>query len=198
MRVNNEVNNQVIDAWVEVLNFEEKYRSPNSPYRLFCRTNVIIDWMLNKEGVDPKQRLEKFTTNMSGKMGANNNLKAFDMVFFPILEFSHYYLLVFELKNPTISVINNFHESIPLVGMKDSADYYMKDSPCKVKQIFVKFLERIKHPKTDEIHATQIQKVHRPWATKTNAVDCGILMMRHMEKFMGSREQFNCGFSTNG
>ncbi|KAD0111626.1 hypothetical protein E3N88_44776 [Mikania micrantha] len=187
--VNNEVNNQVIDAWVEVLNFEEKYRSPNSPYRLFCRTNVIIDWILNKEGVDPKQRLEKFTTNMSGMIGSNNNLKAFDMVFFPILEFSHYYLLVFELKNPAISVIDNFHESIPLVGVKDNVDYYRKDSPYKV---------RIKHPKTDEILATQIQKLHIPWATKTNDVDCEVFMMRHMERFMGSWVQFNYGFSTNG
>ncbi|KAL8226770.1 hypothetical protein R6Q57_016602 [Mikania cordata] len=66
------------------------------------------------------------------------------------------------------------------------------------KQIFVEFLERIKHPKIDEIHATQIQKLHIPWATKTNAVDCGIFMMRHMEKFMGRREQFNYGFLTNG
>ncbi|KAD3336799.1 hypothetical protein E3N88_32318 [Mikania micrantha] len=104
--------------------------------------------MLNQDGVDPKQRLEKFTTNMSEITGANNNLKVFDIVFFPILEFSHYYLLVFELKNSAISVIDNFHESIPLVGVKGSADYYLKDSLYKV--------------------------------------------------FMGSWEQFNCGFSTNG
>ncbi|KAL8251082.1 hypothetical protein R6Q59_034775 [Mikania micrantha] len=31
------INNQVIDAWVEVSNFEEKYRSPNSPCTLFLR-----------------------------------------------------------------------------------------------------------------------------------------------------------------
>ncbi|KAL8224288.1 hypothetical protein R6Q57_019763 [Mikania cordata] len=65
------------------------------------------------------------------------------------------------------------------------------------KEIFVRYLERIKHAKTDEIHATKIQKVQIPWATKTNAVDCGVFMMRHMDKFMGIREQFNRGFSTN-
>ncbi|KAL8255145.1 hypothetical protein R6Q59_033366 [Mikania micrantha] len=130
------VNNHVIDAWVEVLNFEGKYRSPNSPYRLFCRSNVIIDWMLNQDDVDPKQRLDKFSTNMNGviagvvkEMGDakdkpdTNNLKMFDMVFFPILEFNDYYLLVFELKNCMILVIDNFDESIPPVGVKDSADY---------------------------------------------------------------------------
>ncbi|KAL8260976.1 hypothetical protein R6Q59_025025 [Mikania micrantha] len=139
------VNNQVIDAWVEVLNFEEKYRSPNSPYRLFCRSNVIIDWLLNQNDVDPNQRVDKFATNRNGviagvvkEMGFAkdkpdiNNLKMFDMVFFPILEFNHYYLLVFELENCAILVIDNFHESIPLVGVKDSADYYLKDSPYKV------------------------------------------------------------------
>ncbi|KAD7480208.1 hypothetical protein E3N88_03344 [Mikania micrantha] len=205
------VNNQVIDAWVEVLNFEEKYRSPNSPYRLFCGSNVIIDWMLNQDDVDPNQRVDKFATNMNGVIARVikespfakdkadvNNLKMFDMVLFPILEFNHYYLLVFELKNCAISVIDNFHESIPLVGVKDSADYYLKDSPYKVKEMFVRYLEKIKHAKTDEIHATKIQKVQIPWATKTNAVDCRVFLMRHMEKFMGIHEQFNCGFSTNG
>ncbi|KAD3641993.1 hypothetical protein E3N88_31217 [Mikania micrantha] len=205
------VSNQVIDAWVEVLNFEEKYRSPSSPYRLFCGSNVIIDWMLYQDDVDPNQRVDKFSTNMNGVIAGVtndipfakdkadvNNLKMFDMVFFPILEFNHYYLLVFELKNCAISVIDNFHESIPLVGVKDSADFYLKDSPYKVKEMFVRYLEKIKHAKTDEIHATKIQKVQIPWATKTNAVDCGVFLMRHMEKFMGIHEPFNCGFSTNG
>ncbi|KAL8255146.1 hypothetical protein R6Q59_033367 [Mikania micrantha] len=67
--------------------------------------------------------------------------------------------------------------------------------PLSQKEIFVHYLERIKHAKTDEIHAANIQKVQIPWATKTNAVDCGVFLM---EKFMGIREQFNCGFSTNG
>ncbi|KAL8266088.1 hypothetical protein R6Q59_003432 [Mikania micrantha] len=167
--------------------------------------------MLNQDDVDPNQRVDKFATNMNGVIAGVikeiafpkdkpdiNNLKMFDMVLFPILEFNHYYLLVFELKNCAISVIDNFHESIPLVGVKDSADYYLKDSPYKVKEIFVRYLERIKHVKTDEIHATKIKKVQIPWATKTNAVDCGVFLMRHMEKFMGIREQFNCVFSTNG
>ncbi|KAL8227233.1 hypothetical protein R6Q57_017065, partial [Mikania cordata] len=66
------------------------------------------------------------------------------------------------------------------------------------KDVFVQYLIQIQHPKTDEIHATPVQKLHIPWATKTNTVDCVVFVMRHMEKFMGMREQFNCGFSTNG
>ncbi|KAD2805842.1 hypothetical protein E3N88_39219 [Mikania micrantha] len=197
---NNEVNNQIIDAWAEVLNFEEKYRSTGSPHRLFCGTNAIPGWVLNQEGVNHQERFDKFSTNMDDLIKGDlklSDLKLFDMVFFPVLEFNHYYLIVFELRNSAISVIDNFHESIPLVGLRDNKDYYFKDSPYKVKDVFVQYLKQIQHQKTDKIHASPVQKLHILWATKTNAVDCAIFVMRHMEKFMGMREQFNCGFLTN-
>ncbi|KAL8237745.1 hypothetical protein R6Q59_018826 [Mikania micrantha] len=158
-------------------------------------------WVLNQEGISHQERLDKFSTNMDGLIKGDlklSDLKLFHMVFFPVLEFNHYYLIVFELKNFAISVIDNFHESIPLVGLQDNTDYYLKDSPYKVKDVFVQYMKQIRHPKTDDIHATPIQKLHLPWATKTNAVACAVFVMRHMEKFMGLREQFNCGFSTNG
>ncbi|KAD4981750.1 hypothetical protein E3N88_18421 [Mikania micrantha] len=107
LRPDNEVNNQIIDAWAEVLNLEEKYRSTGSSRRLFCGTSAI-------------------------------------------------------------------------------------------KDVFVQYMKQIQHPKTDDIHATPVQKLHLPWATKTNTVDCAVFVMRHMERFMGLREQFNYGFSTNG
>ncbi|KAL8223197.1 hypothetical protein R6Q57_020596 [Mikania cordata] len=66
------------------------------------------------------------------------------------------------------------------------------------KDVFVQYLKQIQHPNTDDIHATPVQKLHIPWATKTNVAYCTVFVMRHMEKFMGMREQFNCGFSTNG
>ncbi|KAL8241590.1 hypothetical protein R6Q59_011892 [Mikania micrantha] len=169
------------------------------PCWLFCGTSAIPGWVLNQEGINHQERLDKFSTNMDGLIKGDlklADLKLFDMVFFPVLEFNHYYLIVFELKNYAISVIDNFHESIPLVGLRDNA--YLKDSPYKVKDVFFQYLKQIQHPKTDDIHATPVQKLHIPWATKTNVVDCAVFVKRHMEKFMGLQEQFNCGFSTNG
>ncbi|KAD6454624.1 hypothetical protein E3N88_09330 [Mikania micrantha] len=64
------------------------------------------------------------------------------------------------------------------------------------KDVFVQYLKQI--PKQMKSMLVQFKKLHIPWATKTNAVDCATFVMRHMEKFMGMREQFNCGFSTNG
>ncbi|KAL8199497.1 hypothetical protein R6Q57_013065 [Mikania cordata] len=54
-------------------------------------------------------------------------------------------------------VIDNFHESIPLVGLRDNADYYLKDSPYKVKDVFMQYLKQIQHPKTDDIHAAPVK-----------------------------------------
>ncbi|KAI3671857.1 hypothetical protein L1987_87054 [Smallanthus sonchifolius] len=76
-----------------------------------------------------------------------------------MLEHDHYYLIVFELKHTAISVIDNFSDAYPLVRLNDHEDYFEKDSPYKVKEIFVKYLEHVKHSKTDEMNATKIKKV---------------------------------------
>ncbi|KAI3732522.1 hypothetical protein L1987_63727 [Smallanthus sonchifolius] len=146
--------NKVIDAWVDVLNYEEKYRSPTLPYRLFCDTDLIHD---------------------------------------------HYYLIVFELKHTAISVIDNFSDTYPLVHLNNHENYFQKDSAYKVKEIFVKYLEHVKHAKIDELNAMKIKKVKIPWATTSNSLDCAIFVMRHMKKkYMGAKEEFNSGLSTNG
>ncbi|KAI3805159.1 hypothetical protein L1987_27272 [Smallanthus sonchifolius] len=67
-----------------------------------------------------------------------------------------------------------------------------------LKEIFVDYLEEKTHPKTDEIAATNIHKVKLEWATTNNYTDCGVFLMRHMERFMGLHEMFECGFSKNG
>ncbi|KAI3821120.1 hypothetical protein L1987_08677 [Smallanthus sonchifolius] len=190
--------NKVIDAWVDVLNYEEKYRSPTSQYRLFCDTDLI---MLKYKETDWPKRIERFILNMNRAAYWNPaflDLRGIDMVFIPMLEHDHYYLIVFELKHTTISVIDNFSDPYPLVRLNDHEDYFEKDSPCKVKEIFVKYLEHVKHLKTDEMNAAKIKKVKIAWATNSNALDCAVFLMRHMERYMGAREKFNSGLSSNG
>ncbi|KAI3774728.1 hypothetical protein L1987_49289 [Smallanthus sonchifolius] len=67
-----------------------------------------------------------------------------------------------------------------------------------VKDMFVQYLERYKPPKSEEIKKAKIHKVLIYWATTTNVTDCAVFVMRHMEKFMGIHEEFECVFSTNG
>ncbi|KAI3825223.1 hypothetical protein L1987_06701 [Smallanthus sonchifolius] len=114
------------------------------------------------------------------------NLGDIDMVFIPMLEHDHYYLIVLELKHTSISVIDNFSIAYPLVRLNDHDDYFEKDFPYKVDEIFVKYLEHVKHSKTDKMNAAKIKKVKIAWATNSNALDCAMFVMRHMEKYMGA------------
>jgi hypothetical protein len=66
------------------------------------------------------------------------------------------------------------------------------------KDMFVKYLEHVKHPRTNDIIKAKIQKVKISWATGTNAVDCAVFLMRHMERYMGSGAGFNTGLSSHG
>ncbi|KAI3754577.1 hypothetical protein L1987_54364 [Smallanthus sonchifolius] len=147
-------------------------------------------WMLKDQETNWTKRMERFILNMNRAVYWNPtlmDLRGIDMVFMPMLEHDHYYLIVFELKHIAISVIDNFNDGYPLVRLDDHANYFEKDLSYKGKEIFAKYLEHVKHPKTDELNATKIKKVKIPWATTANALDCAIFVMRHMEKYMGPR-----------
>lgn len=93
-----------------------------------------MDWMLNKNTTNAK-RLEAFEKNMKHVVEGNEeslDLRKFDLVFFPILEKHHFYLIVFDLKNPSISVIDNMHLSSSLIKMKDNTRFLSKGTPFKV------------------------------------------------------------------
>ncbi|KAD4983018.1 hypothetical protein R6Q59_002670 [Mikania micrantha] len=88
------------------------------------------------------------------------------------------------------------HETQSMVGLRDDPDYMKKDTPYKVKYIFLMYMYLVGHPKAAEIEASQIEKLRISCATTKNFVDCGIFVMRHMEMFMGNHTRaWDCGFS---
>ncbi|KAL8205690.1 hypothetical protein R6Q57_009241 [Mikania cordata] len=85
-----------------------------------------------------------------------------------------------------------------IVSIKDHKDYCRKDTPYKVKHMFVKYLEKFQHAKAEKISIQNVTRVDLEWATIGNIIHCGIFRMRHMEMFMGShRMTFDCGFKTS-
>lgn len=114
------------------------------------------------------------------------NLVDVDLVFFIIIRSSHYYLIVFNLNNPTIEIKDN---------IKDNHAIEVKYG--FVRQIvltsFCNFLRDVKHPKLEEIRLLEknVKRLQMPSRTKKNT-DCGIFVMHHMKTYYGSEEDWVC------
>ncbi|KAJ0640435.1 putative papain-like cysteine peptidase superfamily [Helianthus annuus] len=124
------------------------------------------------------------------------------MVFVPVLEADHYYLVVFDLEDDRIYLIDHLGDRGSGALLRDNEIYIMKLTPFKVKEIFVDYLKLVNHPKATAMQTSVIMREDLPWSTThRNAalfVESGIFAMRHMEQFMGSRRNFFCGFSVHG
>ncbi|KAK9072081.1 hypothetical protein SSX86_008513 [Deinandra increscens subsp. villosa] len=195
------VDSNVLKAFTDVMNWDEKKRSDSSPHRLFLPPHIIDQWTLYDVDTDEAARLDKFHKNVDKLVKMNNitrDLKGVDMVFIPVEESELYYLLVFELKYPAISVIDSLCPNKPLINLIDHGSYEKNGSAYKMKQLFCGYLDNIKHPKSDKITSSSIERVAIDWATASNFCDNIIFCMRHMEKYMGRNEVFECEFASHG
>jgi len=190
---------------------------------------IQVEWILVLQEDKYGSRVACFKSGLSGAVcgvEAKLYLRSFDMVFVPLLEAEHYYLLVFDMKHQDICVIDNIAEKRSPVKVVDNEDYERKSTPYKVvriffrlskestnyscflekcfdtthycRKIFVDYLCLVKHPKAGAMEGCRIRRLDLPWATHKNSVDCGVYLMRHMETYMGVQVAFKCGFSLNG
>ncbi|KAL8243431.1 hypothetical protein R6Q59_009689 [Mikania micrantha] len=157
-------------------------------------TQEVIDiiqygWVITSTKVSDEERLVFFESHLHHALENKDNLynlRSFDVDLFLVLEKSHYYLVCFDLKNPSIRVIDNMHETQSLVGLRDDSNYFKKYSPYKVKYIFLIYLHLMGHPKAAEIETSQIEELRISCATTKNFVDCGVFVMRHMEMYISN------------
>ncbi|KAK9067079.1 hypothetical protein SSX86_014403 [Deinandra increscens subsp. villosa] len=195
------VNIVVLEAWVNVLNYDENRRSDDSPARFFCPPTLISSYLLHDHQADDNRRNNAFKESLLQHLDSypiNQDLKGVDMIFLPVEDSESFYLLVFEFKHPAISVIDSSPLSDPLVKLCDSDSYFDKDSAHKMKHIFCNYLKSIGHPKCQQLLSCKIDRLHIDWATSSIPNDNIIFVMRHMEKFMGRKYEFDCHFGTNG
>jgi hypothetical protein len=65
------------------------------------------------------------------------DLKQFDIVLIPVIDKNHYYVICFDFKNSSISLIDNMHEKFGMVTLKNHEEYLKKDTPLKVVRVLV-------------------------------------------------------------
>ncbi|XP_021979016.2 uncharacterized protein LOC110875089 [Helianthus annuus] len=185
----------VVDAWVDVMNFEELDRTDGCPTRVYFNTTVIDSWLLTDSTCDDDERMQTFGERMV--IGGAYDFIGIKMGFFPILENDEYYMLVFDLENGEITVIDHKPDRTPLAGIRDHQDYYKKDTPYKVKHMLDNYLEHCKHPLKDKIAPAKIKRCDIHWATSAHPMDSAVFLMHHMQNFNGVGKHFECGFSSN-
>ncbi|KAI3681384.1 hypothetical protein L6452_36178 [Arctium lappa] len=97
----------VIDSWIFVLNDDEKYISNEVMRRIFFNTKVMVGIM--NETLQMQTRFDMFNANLTAATPLKETvtMRNVDLLFFPMVHGYHYYLMVFNLKNPAVVIIDN-------------------------------------------------------------------------------------------
>ncbi|KVI01699.1 hypothetical protein Ccrd_020019, partial [Cynara cardunculus var. scolymus] len=101
------VGSEIIDVWSMVLNRDERMRSNESLRRYFVPTDISMDAIVRDEDLNSNQRYDRFRKKITCCMNNDKELismRNVDLVFFPIVEPSFYYVVVFDLKHPSIAI----------------------------------------------------------------------------------------------
>ncbi|KVH92035.1 Peptidase C48, SUMO/Sentrin/Ubl1 [Cynara cardunculus var. scolymus] len=105
-----------------------------------------------------------------------------DLVFFPLLDKGHYYIVVFNLKNPSVVVIDNIYQEVS----DDDQHLQMYDFIIDILQILmIMHLNAVGYPVGRELDEIGQERLRMDWQTQNNFDDCGVFAMRHMETYMG-------------
>ncbi|CAH1425182.1 unnamed protein product [Lactuca virosa] len=101
------VHAHVIDAWTDILNYEEKLKSNSTMNRYFFDTSIVFIFDKN---IPFNQRFDKFESNIKDAMKKDKELLTFEkvhLVFLPVHQKNHFYIICINLEEPAVDVIDN-------------------------------------------------------------------------------------------
>ncbi|PWA80134.1 hypothetical protein CTI12_AA197920 [Artemisia annua] len=171
-----EIDSQIIDAFVSVLNEEEKRKIKKEKRRYYLPLGATLPEIEKKEkNLHAQIRVLR---NIMDEDETSFRLRDVKLVFFPIMAHAHYYVIVFDLEKGNAVILDN--------SISD-ADYdgKYKDIFVFVKEMLIHYLYVTKHPSLNKFKEAQPKIPRMKWKTKKNKIDCGLYMMMHMEMFEG-------------
>ncbi|KVI11001.1 hypothetical protein Ccrd_010593 [Cynara cardunculus var. scolymus] len=185
----------VIDAWATLLNYEERYRNRDSLRHYFFNMEVMGYTKLRSKSVNHNTQYALFKKGLLSSAKKNwevVQMHNVDLVFFPLLDKGHYYLVVFNLKNPSIVVIDNRYREVS----DDDHLLQMYDFITDILQrLMIRHLNAVGHAAGKELDETGQERLRLDWQTKNNFDDCGVFTMRHMETYMGDMKSWKIGLA---
>ncbi|KAJ0754724.1 putative Ulp1 protease family catalytic domain, papain-like cysteine peptidase superfamily [Helianthus annuus] len=171
-----------MDAFVDVLNFEEKKRDKkSSPYRLFLPTTILQDEMFEPKITD-SDRLKVFGPSVDDILCKYQVKKVdkVDLIFIPVLLSDHYWCLCFNMKNGDIELIDNYRYA-------ESFTKRYRGRPEKLRRVLILYIKgKIGQREwITKLEKAKIIRKEMDWRTLQNGCDCGVFTMRHMETYKG-------------
>ncbi|XP_063942886.1 uncharacterized protein LOC135150490 [Daucus carota subsp. sativus] len=112
-----------------------------------------------------------------------------DLIFFPIHDVDHYYVVCFNIKNPSIEIIDNNR-------IADGSNAVYDGLPECLQQHFVSYLETSSPAKSKQLGSVSIVRLDMKWRTMYNKVDSGVFAINHMETYKGNGlRNWECKFA---
>ncbi|MFS7991586.1 putative Ulp1 protease family catalytic domain, papain-like cysteine peptidase superfamily [Helianthus anomalus] len=203
----------IIQSWGHILKYEERYKAPKSPSRLFC-TQIILNTPAYIKTTS--YRYKEFNNNMEYVLKLarfkedqkDRKINEYDLVFVPIIWKKNFYVVCFNLKHNRVDVLdNNAGRDTP--SIKKTYDGWVKKLVSILKTLYVETMLAKRHtnirknvklqqdafaiylliqiyPMAKIMKSAPIVIQYMNWRTKSNEIDCGIFAMRHMERIWGS------------
>ncbi|CAH1453883.1 unnamed protein product [Lactuca virosa] len=170
----------IIDIWATLLNYQELRRNKKSPARMFLSCTLLSNFILD-EAICIEQRYKRFVDRMNEhieKFKQCTSFKDVDLVFFPVLDNEHYYLIVFDFIKSECVIIDNIYR-------EESIEVIYGNVPNDLKILFTLYIDAWNHPRRNSMKSAIIVRSSMEWMTKENYIDCGLFLMKHMETYKG-------------
>ncbi|KAJ0668989.1 putative Ulp1 protease family catalytic domain, papain-like cysteine peptidase superfamily [Helianthus annuus] len=151
---------------------------------------MMPDIFYNEEKYTDDRRLTIFASNFEDIILKYEvkKLDSVDLVFIPVLQGDHFYVLCFHLKTGKIELIDNS------AAEQEFKERY-KGLPDTLKVLVLYLKKALKPtPAIEELGTSEIERKEMDWRTENNSVDCGVFTMRHMETYKGEKTPWVTGF----
>ncbi|GKB88029.1 peptidase C48, SUMO/sentrin/Ubl1 [Tanacetum coccineum] len=182
-----EIDTSVIDVYVSILNYEEKFKMMNMK-RHFFYTSMMVPGILEDKTTEIDKKIdaqyERFHEMLLIQMENDvekMQMEDVELAFFPIIAHGHYYLIVFNLKTGKSVIIDNSESDATYEGKyKDNVEF--------VRSVFGRHLLMYQNTNADKIltGSKKATNLRMKWKTTKEKIDCGLYMIMHMELYEGS------------
>ncbi|PWA81461.1 C2 calcium-dependent membrane targeting [Artemisia annua] len=188
------IDNCVVDAWSTFLNSLEEYKDPASNSRFYLPTFDVDKKEFTSETRAGCMVLNYFANveMLASRAGKTHMFNDVDIVFIPVSNGDHKFVVCFNIKNPAVMVFDNKKVSNP-------TDKETMRVATIMQKKFANFIRSRIHEKAFAILKSVITRGEFHWQTDRRPTDCGVFVMRHMEHYMGNNIlRWDCGIEDEG